>query len=109
MRAKLLVTVTVVAVAVLATVVTAVGSPASACHGAARGLGMVAVMARGRVEVMDLATCRTRVLARMGVTSPVGRANAPVVHFLGDGRWLVRLTGRVPLLSVALGVGGTAV
>ncbi|MGO9884152.1 MAG: hypothetical protein ACLPV4_14170 [Solirubrobacteraceae bacterium] len=59
MRAKLLVTVMVVAAAVLATVV---------------------------------ATCRTRVVARVSVTSPVGRANSPVVHFLGDGRWLVYAT-----------------
>ena len=92
MRAKLTVTVTVVAVAVLATVVAAVGAPASACPRAVRGLGMVAAVARGRVEVMDLATCRTRVVARMSVTSPVGRANSPVVHFLGDGRWLVYAT-----------------
>jgi hypothetical protein len=92
MRAKLLVTVTGVAVAVLATVVAAVGAPASGCPPAVRGLGMVAVVARGRVEVMDLATCRARVVARVSVTSPVGRANAPVVHFLGDGRWLVYAT-----------------
>ena len=92
MRAKLLVTVTVVAVAVLATVVAAVGSPASACPGAVRGLGMVAVVARGRVEVTDLATCRTRVVARASVTSPVGRANSPAVHFLGDGHWVVYAT-----------------
>ena len=92
MRAKLLVTVTVVAAAVLATVVAAVGAPASACPRAVRGLGMVAVVARGRVEVMDLATCRTRVVARVGVTSPVGRVNSPVVHFLGGGRWLVYAT-----------------
>jgi Tol biopolymer transport system component len=91
-RAKLLVTVTVVAVAVLATVVAAVSAPASACSRAVRGLGMVAVVARGRVELMDLATCRTRVVGRVSVTSPVGRANSPVVHFLGDGRWLVYAT-----------------
>ena len=92
MRAKLLVTVTVVALAVLAAVVAAVGAPASACPRAMRGLGMVAVVARGRVEVMDLATCRTRVVARVSVTSPVGVANAPVVHFLGTGRRLVYAT-----------------
>ncbi len=92
MRAKLLVPVAVVAVAVLATVVAAMGAPASACPRAVRGLGMVAVVARGRVEVMDLATCRTRVVARVGVTSPVGRVNSPVVHFLGAGRWLVYAT-----------------
>jgi hypothetical protein len=92
MRAKLLVTVTVVAVAVLATVVAAVGAPASACPRAVRGLGMVAVVARGRVEVMDLARCRRRVVARVSVASPVGRAHSPVVHFLGDGRWLVYAT-----------------
>ena len=92
MRARLLVTVTVVAVAVLATVVAAMGASASGCPRAVRGLGMVAVVARGRVEVMDLATCRTRVVARVSVTSPVGRANAPVVHFLGNGRWLVYAT-----------------
>ncbi len=92
MRAKLLVTVVVVAVAVLATVVAAVGAPASACPRAVRGLGMVAVVARERVEVMDLATCRTRVLARVSVNSPVGIANSPVVHFLGAGRWLVYAT-----------------
>ena len=92
MRAKLLVTVTVVAMGVLATVVAAVGAPVSACPRAVRGLGMVAVVARGRVEVMDLASCRTRVVARVSVTSPVGVANSPVVHFLGDGRWLVYAT-----------------
>lgn len=92
MRAKLLVAVMVVAVAVLAAVVAALGAPASTCPRAVRGLGMVAVAARGRVEVMDLATCRTRVLARVSVTSPVGRANSPVVHFLGNGRWLVYAT-----------------
>jgi hypothetical protein len=92
MRARLLVPVMVVAVAVLATVVAAVGAPASACPRAVRGMGMVAVAARGRVEVVNLATCRTRVLARVSVTSPVGRANSPVVHFLGNGRWLVYAT-----------------
>jgi hypothetical protein len=86
------VSVTVVAAAVLATVVAAVGAPASACLRAVRGLGMVAVVARGRVEVMDLATCRTRVVARVSVTSPVGQANSPVVRFLRHGRWLVYAT-----------------
>ncbi len=92
MRAKLPVTAAVVAVAVLTTVVAAVGAAASACPRALRGLGMVAVVARGRVEVMDLATCRTRVVAHVSATSPVGVANSPVVHFLGDGRWLVYAT-----------------
>ncbi|HET8980999.1 MAG TPA: hypothetical protein VFN87_22790 [Solirubrobacteraceae bacterium] len=92
MRTKLLVTVTVMTVAVLAPVVAAVSASASACPSAVRRLGLVAAVARGRVEVMDLATCRTRVVARVNVTSPVGRANSPVVHFLGHGRWLVYAT-----------------
>jgi len=92
MRARLFVVATVVTVAVLGGVVAAGGASPSACPRAVRGLGMVAVVARGRVEVMDLATCRTRVVARVRVPSPVGRANSPVVHFLGDGRWLVYAT-----------------
>lgn len=83
MRARLLVMAVVVLVAVLATVV-ATGAPGSTCPRAVRGQGMVAVAARRRVEVIDLATCRTRVLAR-GVTSPA-------VHFLGEGRWLAYAT-----------------
>ena len=82
----------VVTAVVLGTVVVAAGAPASVCPRAVRGLGMVAVAARGRVEVMDLATCRARVVARVTVTSPVTRVNSPVVHFLGDGRWLVYTT-----------------
>jgi WD40-like Beta Propeller Repeat len=85
----------VVTVAVLGGVVAAGGASVSACPRAVRGFGMVAVVARGRVEVMDLALCRTRVVARVGVSSPVGRANSPVVHFLGDGRWLVYATTAV--------------
>jgi Tol biopolymer transport system component len=92
MRAKLLVIATVVMAAVLGTVVAAAGAPVSACPRAVRGLGMLAVVARRRVEVTDLATCRTLVVARVSVTSPVGRANSPVVHFLGDGHWLVYAT-----------------
>lgn len=92
MRVKSLVMATVVMLAVLGAVVVPGGAPASACPRAARGLGIVAVVTRGRVEVMDLASCRTRVVARVGVTSPVGRVNSPVVHFLGGGRWLVYAT-----------------
>lgn len=85
MRAKLLVMAAVLMVAVVGTVVAA-GAPASVCSRAMRGLGMVAVAARGRVEVMDLATCRTRVVARV---------NSPVVHFIGHGRWLAYATTAV--------------
>lgn len=49
------------------------------CAGSVRSLGIVAVAARGRVEVVDLATCRITVLA--GVT-------AGEVSFSPDGRWL---------------------
>ena len=92
MRARLVVTVAVVSMAVLGTVVAATGAPASTCPDAQAGPGIVAVMAGGRLEVIDLATCRTRVLAHVGVGSPVGRADSPVVHFSEDGRWLAYST-----------------
>ena len=92
MGAKLVVATAAVTVAALAGRVAAVGAPAAGCPPAVRGLGMVAAVTRGRVEVIDLVTCRTRTLARVSVTSPVGRANAPAVHFLGHGRWLVYAT-----------------
>ena len=91
MRARLMLAVVVVSVSVLGIVVAATGAATSACPGTVAP-GLVAVTTRGRVEVVDLATCRARVVARIGVTSPVGRANAPVVHFLGHGRWLAYAT-----------------
>lgn len=73
-------------------VAAAVGASAGPCPPAVRGLGRVAAVTRGRIEVIDLATCRTRTVAQVSVTSPVGRANAPVVQFLGHGRWLLYAT-----------------
>src|SRR5579884_1251016 len=92
MRARLLVIVTVAVVALLGIGVAADGAGAPDCSRAVRGLGMLAVVSRGRVEVIDLATCRTRVVARVSVPSPVGRANSPIVHFVGAGRWLAYAT-----------------
>jgi hypothetical protein len=61
------------------------------CPRAVRGLGMIALAARGRFELIDLASCRARVLAGQQVSG---------VSFSPDGRWLAywplvhsRLTG----------------
>ena len=53
--------------------------PSRSCPRAVRGLGMIAVAARERLELVDLATCQTRVLARTNVSE---------VRFSADGRWV---------------------
>lgn len=49
------------------------------CPRSVRGQGMIALAARGQVKLVDLATCRSRVLADV---------NAIDVRFSHDGRWL---------------------
>jgi predicted small lipoprotein YifL len=49
------------------------------CPRVVRGQGMIAFAARGQVKLVDLATCRTRVLAHI---------NATDVRFSVDGRWV---------------------
>jgi hypothetical protein len=53
-------------------------APAS-CPSAVRGLGRIAFTASGRLELVDLATCRVRVVRGAGATDP---------RFSPDGRWL---------------------
>ena len=49
------------------------------CPRSVRGQGMIAFAARGRLELLDLATCRSRVLVH---------TNATDVGFSANGRWL---------------------
>jgi Tol biopolymer transport system component len=60
-------------------VATAAGGPLVSCPVAVRGLGLIAFTARGRLELVDLASCRELELAT-GV--------AEGVRFSLDGRWL---------------------
>ena len=109
MRARLFVMATVVTVSALGGVIAAGGASASACPRGVRGLGMVAVVARGRVEVMDLATCRTRVVARVSVSSP-SRARELAGRALPWGRSLAGVRddgrGRVAAWPVCVAVEG---
>jgi len=54
-------------------------TPAPSCPRSVRGQGMIAFAAREQVDLVDLSTCRTRVLAH---------ANTGVVRFSADGRWV---------------------
>jgi hypothetical protein len=62
---------------------------------------MIALAARGRLELIDLATCSAGVLAR---------ANASEVRFSPDGRWLAysRLVGGGPVGPLVIPVSGGA-
>ncbi|MGH2891676.1 MAG: hypothetical protein ACRDPM_00205 [Solirubrobacteraceae bacterium] len=53
--------------------------PALTCPSAVRGLGRIAFVARGRLELVDLSSCQVRRLAR-------GKAWSP--QFSPNGRWL---------------------
>ncbi len=61
--------------------ITALSAPAAlvSCPHAVRRFGMTAFAARGRLELVDLAPCRVRVLAGAAAAS---------VRFSPDGRWL---------------------
>lgn len=58
---------------------TSSSAPPPACPRAVRRLGMIAVAARSRVELVDLATCRATVLRTNGTAR---------VRYSADGRWL---------------------
>src|SRR5579875_444115 len=69
------------------------------CPRSVRGDGMIALAARRGVELVDLATCQSRVLAD---------ANATEVRFSADGRWVAfSPTGRLGPVVVSVRGGGT--
>jgi hypothetical protein len=80
-------------------VATASSSSVVSCPVAVRGLGLIAFMARGRLELVDLASCREIELAT-GV--------AEGVRFSPDGRWLAysRLVRGKPVGPVVIPARG---
>ena len=58
---------------------TATPAPPSACPSAVRGLGQIAFVTRGGLQLVDLRSCQTRRLAARAAWSP---------QFSPDGRWL---------------------
>jgi hypothetical protein len=61
-------------------VVTGDSGALRSCPTPVRRLGLIAFVARGRLELVDLARCRVSVLRAIGATEP---------RFSPDGRWLV--------------------
>src|ERR1700740_1547531 len=74
------------AVPAAAAVRAAASPPSAPCPAAVRGLGRIAYVARGQLEVIDLGSCRVRRVTAGSAWSP---------QFSPDGRWLAYSRGRL--------------